>query len=174
VNVSLQRRQSGYCPNRLHHVRHVVLRSWLLLALPVLWGCGQSAPPATVEGTVRINGKSLDHCLITFLPESGQEVTGPHSTGVTDARGYYRLRLPDQREGASVGRHRVLVQDLSVSTGVCRRDHGRVDQEIEQTTPPAPTRRSRVPARYNSAEGTPLRRDVKPGRQVFDLELVRE
>jgi len=118
-----------------------------------------------------MNGEPLDNCLITFLPESGQEVPGPHSTGVTDQRGYYRLRLPDQREGASAGRHRVLVQDLSVSTGVHRRDHGTVDQEIDETMASAPVRLSRVPARYNSTADTPLRKDVKPGQQAIDLDV---
>lgn len=118
-----------------------------------------------------MNGKALDNCLITFLPEPGREVTGPRSTGLTDQRGHYRLRLDDQREGASVGRHRVTVQDLLVSTGVRRRDHGTVDQETDETAPPPPVRRSRVPAWYNSPEETPLREQVKPGRQVIDLEI---
>jgi len=142
-----------------------------MLALTVLLGCGQNAPLATVGGTLRVNGRPLDNCLITFLPEPGQEVTGPHSTGVTDDRGCYRLRLDDQREGASVGWHRVTVQDLSVSTGVRRRDHGTVDQEVDETTPPPPVRRSRVPARYNSPHDTPLRKEVKPGQQAVDLDI---
>jgi len=161
-------RQSWY---RLHHVQYAALQAWLILALTMLLGCGQDAPRATVEGTLRVNGEPLDNCLITFLPEPGQEVTGPHSTGLTDERGYYRLRLDDQREGASVGRHRVTVQDLLVSTGVRRRDHGAVDREMDETMPPPPMRRSRVSARYNSPEETPLREEVKPGRQVIDLDI---
>jgi len=141
-------------------------------ALTLLLGCSQNAPPATVEGALCINGEALDNCLITFLPEPGQEVTGPHSTGLTDDRGYYRLRLDDQREGASIGWHRVTVQDLLISTGVRRRDHGTVDQETDETMPPPLVRRSRVPVRYNSPEETPLREEVKPGQQVIDFELL--
>jgi len=162
-------RQPSYL---LHHVQCAALRAWFVLALTMLLGCGQEAPPATVEGTLRMNGKPLDNCLITFLPEPGQEAAGPHSTGLTDQRGYYRLRLDDQREGASVGWHRVTVEDLSVSTGVRRRDHGTVDEQTDETTPPPPVRHSRVPARYNSPKDTPLRKEVKPGRQVVDLDVA--
>ena len=117
-----------------------------------------------------MNGKPLDNCLITFLPEPGQETTGSHSTGLTDRDGHYRLRLDDQREGASLGWHRVTVQDLSVSTGVLRRDHGTIDDETHEATPP-PVRRSRVPARYSLPKDTPLREETKPGRQVIDLDV---
>ena len=167
--LQTNRSRRSWC--RLHHVQHVALQAWLMSALTMLLGCGRNAAPATVEGTLRVNGEALDHCLITFLPEPGREVTGPHSTGLTDERGHYRLRLDDQREGASVAWHRVTVQDLLVSTGVRRRDHGTVDQETDETTPPPPVRRSRVPARYNSPEKTPLREEVKPGRQVIDLDI---
>jgi len=118
-----------------------------------------------------MNGEPLDNCLVTFLPEPGQEPAGLRATGLTDQRGHYRLRLDDQREGASVGWHRVIVQDLTVSTGVRRRDHGTVDEEMDETRPPPPARRSRVPAKYNSPEDTPLRRELKPGRQVVDLAI---
>jgi hypothetical protein len=142
----------------------------LALALTACFGCGPDPPPATVEGTLRLDGKPLDNCLITFLPEPGQEAHRPHSTGLTDQHGSYRLRR-DQQTGAAIGWHRVTVQDLSVSTGVRRRDHGTVDLEMDETAPPPPVRRSRVPERYTSARDTPLRKEVKPGHQAIDLEI---
>jgi hypothetical protein len=171
MNGCLQTNRSRQSSYRLHHVQWVALPAWLMLALPMFLGCGQDAPSATVEGTLRMNGKPLDNCLITFLPEPGQEMTGPHSTGLTDQRGYYRLRFDDQREGATVGWHRVTVHDLSVSTGVRRRDHGTVDEKMDETAPPPPVRRSRVPPRYSSPKDTPLRKEAKPGRQVIDLDI---
>ena len=134
-------------------------------------GCGRDRPPATVEGTLRLDGKLLDNCLITFLPEPGQEAGSPHCTGLTDRHGCYRLRRADQQEGAATGRHRVTVQDLSVSTGVRRRDHGTVDVGMEETSAPPPVRRSRVAQRYTSPTDTPLRKEVKPGHQVIDLDI---
>lgn len=153
-------------------------RLWLLLeaacltiALGPLFGCGRRPPPATVEGTLRLNGKPLDNCLVSFLPEPGQEAKGPHSTGVTDRVGAYRLRFDNQQEGAAVGRHRVTVQDLSASSGVVRRDHGTVDADVKEDSPPLPARRSRVPPSYLSLKDTPLRKEVKAGPQVIDLDL---
>ena len=141
------------------------------LALTPCSGCGRDGPPATVEGTLRLDGKPLDHCLITFLPEPGQAADSPHSTGLTDRYGSFRLRCADQQEGVATGRHRVTVHDLSVSTGVRRRDHGTVDVGMEETSAPPPVRRSRVALRYTSATDTPLRQEVKPGHQVIDLDV---
>jgi hypothetical protein len=143
----------------------------LALGLTMLLGCGRDAPPATVEGILRLRGKPLDNCLVTFLSELGQDAQGPHSTGLTDQQGFYRLRFDNQQEGAAIGWHRVTVQDLSVSTGVRRRDHGTVDAEIAENAAPPPVRRSRVPESYLSPRETPLRREVKPGHQIIDLDI---
>ncbi len=143
----------------------------LALALLPLSGCGRDKSSATVEGTLRLNGKPLENCLVTFLPESGQEESGPHSTGYTDQQGVYRLRFADQQEGVVVGRHRVTIQDLSVAMGVVRRDHGTVDAEVEESGIAAPVRPSRVSDGYASASRTPLTREVKLGHQVIDLDL---
>ena len=170
MNAALPTHRQRQAAHRLHHVRHTAVQAWLKLMVLFVLGCGQEAAPATVEGTLRLHDKPLDHCLITFLPEPGQEEPRPHSTAVTDQQGHYRLRLADQREGASVGWHRVTVQDLSVSTGVRRRDHGTVDQQVDETEPP-PVRRSRVPESYSSPATTPLEEEIKPGSQVIDLEI---
>ena len=152
-------------------VRGVLGTAWLVLALTMLSGCGRDLPPATVEGTLCLRGKPLDNCLVTFLPEPGQEPQGFHSTGLTDQQGSYRLRCDDQQEGAAIGWHRVIVQDLSVSTGVRRRDHGTVDAEMAEDRPSTPVRRSRVPGSCMSPTATPLRKEVKPGHQVIDLDI---
>lgn len=126
-----------------------------------------------MEGTLRLGGRPLDNCLITFFPESAQDAEFPRSTGLTDRQGCYRLRFDDQQEGAAIGWHRVTVQDLSVSTGVHRRDHGTFDASMEETAPPPPVRRSRVTQRFMSPEDTPLRQEVKPGHQVIDFDIYR-
>ena len=171
MNVPPQLGLADRSPRARAQVRRVWQTASLVLALAACFGCARDSPPATVEGTLRLDGKPLDNCLITFLPEPGQEARRRHSTGLTDRHGFYRLRCDDQQAGAATGRHRVTVQDLSVSTGVRRRDHGTVDLEMDQTAPPPPVRRSRVPERYMSASDTPLRKEVKPGHQVIDLEI---
>jgi hypothetical protein len=134
-------------------------------------GCGRNSPPATVEGTLQLDGKPLDNCVVTFLPEAGQANEVGHSAGVTDKQGFYRLNSGNQEQGAAIGWFRVTVQDLSVSTGVRRQDHGTLDAEGPEDMPPPPVRRSRVPERYASASRTPLRVEVRAGQQVIPLEI---
>ena len=171
MNTSLQPGLTGRSSCRMAYVQRFLGIACLAIALTMWYGCGQDPLPATVEGTLRLNGRPLDNCLVTFLPELGQEAQGPSSTGLTDQHGSYRLRCDNQQEGAAIGWHRVTVQDLSVSTGVRRRDHGMVDTEIEEKTPPPPVRRSRIPDRYTSATETTLRKEVKPGHQVIELDI---
>ena len=165
------------CSNRPASRRDSIFRVlWavevaIALTPAILSGCGRDLPPATVEGTLRLNGEPLDNCLVTFLPESGQEGQEPHSRGLTDREGAYRLRFDSQQEGAAAGWHRVTVRDLSVSSGTRRRDHGTVDAEISDNAPPPPVRRSRLPEWYLSPESTPLRQEIKPGHQVIDLDI---
>jgi len=139
-----------------------------VLALATILGCSPPTPEATVEGTLRMAGRTLDNCLVQFLPEAPAGQTRPHATGVTDGQGRFVLRLPDQRLGASAGRHRVLVQDLSASTGIPRIDNGAVDSR--QPPERKRARPSRVPAKYGSAL-TPLQVEFRPGPQVVDLEI---
>lgn len=136
----------------------------------LIGGCGENPPPATVEGTLRMKGEPLDNCLITFLPEPDQQgPAGPHATGVTDENGHYRLRLPDQRKGVSTGWHRVTIEDLSVTTGVPRRDHGSVGGKVVEGA--KEPRDSRVPTRFSSPSDTPLKEEVKPGPHAIDFDI---
>ncbi len=142
----------------------------LILALAWLPGCGGDNPLAMVEGVLRLEGRPLDNCLVTFLPEPGNHTAARQFTGLTDQQGRYRLHGEDQQEGVAIGWHRVTILDLSVSTGIRRVDHGTVDAETTDTVPPR--RNSRVPERYTSPTSTPWRMEVRPGSQVIDLEIV--
>jgi hypothetical protein len=90
---------------------------------------------------------------------------------LTDPQGRYSLRFDDQQPGAVTGWHLVTIQDLSVSTGVRRRDHGSAEADLAESGPASPARPSRVPDRYQAGSGTPLRKEVRAGHQVIDLEI---
>ncbi|MBN2023837.1 MAG: hypothetical protein JW809_13710 [Pirellulales bacterium] len=143
----------------------------IAIVLVAISGCGRRAPRATVEGTLRFRGKPLDNCLVTFLPASASETKAPHSRGLTDREGKFRLCCDNQEDGAAVGSHRVTIQDLSVSTGVRRRDHGAADADVDENAPALPVHRSRVPGKYTSPATTPVSKEVKPGHQVIDLDI---
>jgi hypothetical protein len=142
--------------------------AWLVLLASVP-GCGEKPPSATVEGTLRQGGRPLDNCLVTFLPEDTQDRNACHSVGHTDAEGRYELRLADQKPGASPGGHRIVVYDLSASTGVRRIDHG--TEEMETVGPPPKARAPRFGPQFSSEQQTPLRKEVTPGRQVIDIDI---
>ncbi len=171
MKTSLPLGLAGRRSSHRAHTPGVPAMAWLVLVLTMLSGCGRHTPQATVEGTLRLDGKPLDHCLVTFLPKSGQEGKSLRSTGLTDRQGSYRLCFDNQEEGAAIGWHRVTIEDLSVSTGVRRRDHGTVDEQTEETASRPSLRRSRVPERYTSATDTPLLKEVKAGHQVIDLDI---
>jgi hypothetical protein len=120
-------------------------------------GCSNSVPVGEVEGTVRLKGAALTNVVVEFLPDPEKQTTGPRSTAVTDAQGRYRLRCDDQRNGAVVGWHRVVLIDP---------EEERPAQGQTRKSPP------RVPSQYASAAGTPLRKEVKSGTQTIDLDLT--
>lgn len=125
-------------------------------------GCGRQVPLGEVEGTVRMDGRPLGNVLVRFLPDPDNATTGPASAGAGDAEGRFRLRCDDQRDGAVVGWHRVVVEDL-LPYAVPR---------DEKAPSPAAAVRSRVPPAYTASASTPLRFEVKPGRQAIDLDLT--
>ena len=142
--------------------------AWIVL-LAAVSGCGEKRPAATVEGTLRRGGKPLDNCVVTFLPEDSQGGKARHCVGHTDTQGRYELRFADQKPGASLGVHRVVLCDLSASTGVQRIDHGTADAEAAD--PPPKAQPPRVGPEFSSEQRTPIAQEVKPGHQVIDIEI---
>jgi len=138
----------------------------LLLALGVLpllvTGCGGGSPLAEVEGTVALDGAPLENVLVSFLPDPAKGTDGPRSTGVCDAQGRFRLRCDDGREGAVVGWHRVVVEDLALYA----------TPREEGSSPQPAARLSRVPPRYRAAATTPISVEVEPGPQTIPIELT--
>ncbi|MCI0456797.1 MAG: carboxypeptidase-like regulatory domain-containing protein [Gemmataceae bacterium] len=128
------------------------------LALLVGVGCSKEIPVGEVEGTVRLGGAALANVAIEFLPDPEKNTNGPRSTAVTDAQGRYRLRCDDQRNGAVVGWHRIVLADT---------------QEERPAQGQAPKSAPRIPIQYTTAAQTPLRKEVKVGTQTIDLDVTR-
>lgn len=137
------------------------LRCLWIAAAVVLAGCGSQRELGEVEGIVRAGGQPLAGVLITFVPETAPGNAAPRSLSQTDAKGRYVLRTESQREGAVVGKHRVVVEDLAILLAP-RSPDGTVVKR-----PPV-----RVSARYTDPLRTPLLVEVKPGSQAINLDLV--
>jgi hypothetical protein len=124
-------------------------------------GCGGSTL-SPVEGTLKMNGKPLANVQVEFLPEAN----GPRSTGVTDQEGRYRLRTDDQRTGALVATHRVVLTDLQIFDDSSPAPGEKGKRDI------LPVRPSRLPPRYANIANTPLKKQVQSGPNAIDLEVT--
>lgn len=122
-----------------------------LLVMLLLAGCGVGpACNSRVEGTVRMDGIALGGVRVEFVPDVASGVAVPSSSALTDANGHFRLTCGDDRPGAVVGRHRVVV--------IAGRGEGR-------------PRGVKVPLVYAIAAQTPLRIEVTPDRHTYDVTL---
>jgi hypothetical protein len=138
-------------------------KSWLCLAAGVailLAGCGQPAELGQVQGTVRVGGQPLANVLVTFIPQGEHAGGMVRSMGTTDEKGQFSLRTETLEDGAQIGNHSVIVEDLAIYAAP-RDDDGTVTQ-----VPPA-----RFGPSYSDPLLSPLRREVKAGTQQIDLDL---
>ncbi len=134
----------------------------MVLGFACCVGCGQTEMPTVpVEGTVQLDGRPLENVLVRFLPDTVDGETCPGSAGVTDAQGHFRLRCEDQRDGAVVGRHRVVLEDMAVYAMPRK----------ENAPPPAKSVKSRVPPHYGSAANTPLCVDIEREQSPVRIDL---
>ena len=127
------------------------------LLVVILAGCSSSAGLAPVSGKVTLDGKPLADAHVAFQPMAGSKMPkSAGSFGVTNENGDFTLRtFDDERPGAAVGSHRVLINLKRANT-----------DDAPPRTPP-----KRLPERYNVQ--SELNFEVKPGgtsEANFDLK----
>jgi len=123
----------------------------LLAALLLAAGCGGGPERHPVRGTVTLDGAPLPEANVTFIAETEG---GPWGIARTDAQGNYTI-CAGEDEGLPVGKYKVRVSTYQDGN--------------PQPDPPIPSVPERVPMEYN--RHTTLTREVKPGENVFPLEL---
>lgn len=104
----------------------------------LLSGCGEHEL-APVSGVVTLDGKPLVRGVVNFQPMGGEnENPGPGSTGITDEKGRFVLKLntPEGSEGALVGEHRVSISSRNAEGTNGEKSDPRMTVEL-------------VPSRYN-------------------------
>jgi hypothetical protein len=74
--------------------------------LAALAGCSQGPALGQVTGKLTHNGQPVQYAAVEFHPVG----EGKHSIGYTDAQGEYIVQYTLQREGALIGRHRILIK----------------------------------------------------------------
>jgi hypothetical protein len=126
----------------------------LVIALAVIIGavgCGRRADIGRVSGTITLDGQPLPEAVVTFQPDP----RGAPSRGITDSKGFYRLRYSHEHLGAPIGKHVVSVSTYRAAN--------------PDADPPRSAVPEKVPPRFNGE--SELRAEVSPGGNTIDFAL---
>ena len=139
-------------------------RVLLLVALVMLSaGCRKEYRTALVSGRVTLNGVPVANAAVMFQPIAppGTINPGPGSYGITNADGYYNLRLiGKETPGAVVGKHQVRIENYT--------EPGEDFEDLPRR--PAPG--IQIPAKYNALEAL-LEFDVPArGTEAANIDLT--
>jgi hypothetical protein len=136
----------------------------------VLSGCQQGKGLKTefVTGVVTLDGVPLPEATITFSPVAEGEM----ASGFSDDKGSYKLSSSngDAEKGALAGEYVVTVSKVEVTT-------------YDENDPKAPrdpltgrgvtsSQKQLLPDKYRSASTSPLKVEVKSGKNTINLEVV--
>jgi hypothetical protein len=134
----------------------------LCAAIATLVGCGDSTSKLVpVVGKVMVNGQPLTTGTgnVSFRPDKGS-ATSQEPAGMIDEEGTYRL-FTAGKEGAPLGRYRVLVVDV---------------EPIDPKNPfPYGKRKSHVNLKYGDPKTSDLVLEVvpSPAPGAYDLKLTK-
>jgi hypothetical protein len=123
----------------------------------LLSGCGRGGiETAAVSGTVTCHGKPVTEGTVFFQPEKG-----PGASGVLDSQGRYVLRTKSRGDGAPLGKNAVAILPPTELAGPDSPTPGQLPKRAF----------SNIPEKCRRAETSRLVFHVKPGNNVFDIEL---
>jgi hypothetical protein len=141
-------------------------KSWLtalaVLASFFVAGCAEpQAKLVDVEGTVKLNGQPLEKVRVEFWPLNN----GPQSAALTDAEGEFVLETLDgTQKGAVVGKHKVVLKDMSIVTVPFR---GRANEGVDMTEGKKP----RTADKYTNVIKTPLEVEIAGENRGVALDV---
>jgi hypothetical protein len=142
------------------------------LVVVLLGGCSAKPPLAVVEGTLTWNGAPLPGIAIQFVPDGDKGSTGPRSTAISEDNGHFILICDDNRPGAVIGHHRIVLMDSgNPNDGARQRDPRQRPNGNSVEEPAKPGKSPAIPNIYQSAITTPIKREVVPGKQAIELNL---
>lgn len=149
----------------------ISIRSLIGLSLLACVGCAKTPPPVVeVRGVVLLNGEPLPHASLEFLPQLEHFGAEFNSTAITDDKGRFILTCQhQQKSGAVVGKHKVLVSDAIPEK--FRSQRGETQAELARYLGQLKNRP--IPEAYAALMKTPLRVEVTAEQQEYTLKLQR-
>jgi hypothetical protein len=117
-----------------------------------------------VEGTVKMDGAPVPNVMVRFVPDD-PTVQGPVSSGYTDEKGHFTLTCENQKPGAVIAKHNVLV--------LAGRGASADEAENQAGAAPAAGKKVFVPPAYATPRQTPLQVEVTADKHTYDLTLSR-
>jgi hypothetical protein len=142
-----------------HPIFRRAIRLTCLFAACVSAGCGRTYHVAEVDGQLLAKGQPAGKVKIQFIPDIDRGTKGPVSMAETDAAGHFTLEWKERgedsaRPGATVGWHRVVLSDMKLA-----------ESETGQGVP------IRFGSEYTQPSSTPLRQEVKEGKQTIEIAV---
>lgn len=156
------------------------LNCLLLVFLVFFSGCGggpKRPPLGTVRGKITYNGAPVKNAMVTFLGDGAPRM----AKGTTDDNGNYQLTSYEENDGAIIGSHVVTVMPMGVfveSSEDVPQDYEAMNKSLDNARQMSAQQKEQlekkppVPVKYTDRSTTDLRKDVKEGENVIDLELV--
>ena len=108
--------------------------SGIALLVLSLCGCSGSSEEKTVyevTGTVTFGGGPVAKATVMFSPLDKQ----PVATGITDAKGVYRLTTYDSFDGAAAGKYDVLISKVAVAKSSGQPAHDATGKNTASSAP---------------------------------------
>lgn len=141
------------------------------LGLLGLTGCtGSDSNIGRVNGKVTIDGEPIEHALVSFLPSTGRA-----SMAWTDANGDYDLAYLQDKMGAVVGQHKVMIETKIVAdanyNAATYSEDGPVAEEKPGKTVQNTGRKEMLPNKYCNRNETELTAVVEKGENTINFDL---
>ncbi|MDR2171475.1 MAG: Ig-like domain-containing protein [Planctomycetaceae bacterium] len=152
---------------KLNTIRIFSFFAIILAALFLFCGCGNRIPTHVTEIIVTLDGQPVEGAAVNLVPISDNAM---QAFGITDANGRCQTQtlLGKADGGTVVGEYIVTVSKL------VSKDTGKTitDQYTGQTTPLLEGEET-LPTIYTSDKTSPLKLEVKSGKNLFNAELKK-
>ena len=143
------------------------LRSLTIILVSLLLSSGCGKPPMmSVNGTVKLDGKTVPHCKIGFFPDTEEFNPDRHGYGygISDNEGKFEIQHPQGEKGIYAGKYKVTFEAWVNKKG----------QPIPADAKPSEVEggvKNLFPDLFAEPSRTTQKVEVKAGANVFDFTI---